>query len=396
MTQAELAILQDEGVREEIRRHLDRGPAQVALSGIAHAALVSTQIKYLQRARTKLPSYYQAGCILPPLAFEQSSSEQTAAAKKYQGELCVDLTCGLGVDSLALSRGFRQVIALERDAVVAETARINFQRLGVTNIQVITGSAEDFLNDPTTQAIDLIYADPARRGSRGEKLFRLEDCSPDVAALMPRMRKLARRVAVKLSPLFDVEEAFRIFGPSTSVEVVSSHDECKEVLVELPGLSEVESRPGTLTVTRAGGPSLVFPRENQTQDSLLKISEPDSLCGYLLIPDVALYKARLVEAYARATGIGYTSPTGYCFSESVPEDFFGRSHPILRTLPYQPKKLKTLLKSEGIERLNILKKDFPESAAQIAQALGVREGSTRYAAFTRLGVDRYMILLDHA
>ncbi|MBQ5718068.1 MAG: SAM-dependent methyltransferase, partial [Alistipes sp.] len=60
-----------EEVRRAIHENRDRDPLRIALDGrIPEARLVATEIKYLQRARTKLPSYAEAECILPPLAFE--------------------------------------------------------------------------------------------------------------------------------------------------------------------------------------------------------------------------------------------------------------------------------------------------------------------------------------
>ena len=97
-------------------------------------------------ARTKLPSYYRAGCIIPPLAFEQSSSEDVARRKRFAGDLCVDLTCGLGVDAYTLSCRFKRVIAVERDLVTARVAEINFGRLGADNIEVVCDTAERFID----------------------------------------------------------------------------------------------------------------------------------------------------------------------------------------------------------------------------------------------------------
>lgn len=424
MTASDLAILLDETVRREIEHALPFDPAQVALSAPRYGAQIATQVKYLQRARTKLPSYYRARCILPPLAFEQASSEETAALKSFEGNICIDLTCGLGVDSLYLSRRFTRVISLERDPLIAEVARINFARLGADNIEVLTLSAEEFLQNPPAyihdfSQADLIYVDPARRGAQGEKLFRLETCSPNVLALLPQIEVWARRLVIKASPLFDVEETFRLFGPNTIVETVSLHGECKEVLI----LSEndPDQRPvsGLIRTTAVGQGTLEFVREpmgpegkaryqlqghslldnpSDTQKPLRNDPSDDLLTlapRYLLIPDVSLYHAHLVGSYAQALGIQCTSPTGYCFAHHIPTGFFGKGYPIRQILPYRPKILKSHFKTEGIERCNLLKKDFPFTAAQIASALGIREGGNRYAAFTSLGHHRYAILLDH-
>ena len=62
-------------VCQAIDENISRDALSVALDKrIEHAAEVATQIKYLGRARKKLPSYFDARCIIPSLAFEQSSS----------------------------------------------------------------------------------------------------------------------------------------------------------------------------------------------------------------------------------------------------------------------------------------------------------------------------------
>ena len=234
MTPEQYRLLLTPEVRHTVEEQIGRDPAAIALDKrIPHAALVATQVKYLARARTKLPSYYEARCILPPLAFEQASSEACAARKSCSGNTVLDLTCGLGVDALYLSKRFREVITLERDATLAAVAEENFRRLGATNIRVINSSAEAFLAS-TRDPFDWIYADPDRRSAEGRKLVRLEDCSPDIPKLLPELRRIAPNLCVKNSPLFDVGETFRLFGPCRT-EVVSLHDECKEVVVYADG-----------------------------------------------------------------------------------------------------------------------------------------------------------------
>ena len=58
-------------LRRAIEENIERDPQRVALDKhVPHAALVATQVKYLQRARKKLPQLYEARCIIPPRAFE--------------------------------------------------------------------------------------------------------------------------------------------------------------------------------------------------------------------------------------------------------------------------------------------------------------------------------------
>ena len=228
MTREELSILLQPEVRQAIEENIDRDPLQVALDrGIVHAREVASQLKYLQRARTKLPRLYEARAIIPQRAFEQSSSEECAAAKRMRGGRLLDLTCGLGMDAVAMADRFERVVAVERDEVLADVVRENLRRMGVENVEVVTASAEEYVSS-CEEHFDWVYADPDRRTADGKRVVRLEDCSPDMVALYPALGRITERVAIKNSPLFDIEEAFRLFGDCT-VEVLSLAGECKEV-----------------------------------------------------------------------------------------------------------------------------------------------------------------------
>lgn len=458
-------------VREQITVHLDDDPTKVALSLRENGPLVATQIKYLQRARIKLPAYYAAQCILPPLSFEQASSEESASLKHYTGHTCLDLTCGLGVDAFHFSKYFDQVVTVEQSAELCEIARINFERLQARNIRIITNTAEQYVADLNSGAesigpIDLIYIDPARRDSQGKKVWLLEDCSPNVTKLLPSLLQLSPLIVIKASPLFDIDEAFRLFGEKCSVEIISVRGECKEVLIEirnsqknstvvssdsLPSTdnlsatgnlstrSETPQIPvdvttdsaqmGVIRLTASGYPSLCyshkegkwlnppqekteqqkpkqnpFPEQNQDHSTKMSAIQQDSLLfsrdktdgiatRYLLIPDVVLYKARLIEQYAQYCGCRANSATGYLFSNHIPQSFVGHIYPIQWATPYKPKALKSQFKKDGITRCNLLKKDFPQDAETIAKSLGIRQGGTHYAAFTRIGTQPYALML---
>lgn len=373
--------------RLSVEANLDRDPVRIALDKrLPHAALVASQVKYLRRAERKLPSYFAARCLLPPLAFEQSSSERTAARKDYTGGLAVDLTCGLGVDSLYLARHFDRVIAIERDAELAAIARENFRRLGTRNVEVVNTSAEEYLSLPGLRP-DLIYADPDRRNSAGRKMVRIEDCSPDIVSLLPLIRGIAPRLAVKLSPLFDVAEVFRIFGSHTRVEVVSLCGECKEIVAES---AEDISVPAVRAVAIGTG-EVEYPFDDGGEIPL-QAFEPEKY-RYLVTPDVALQKARLARRYF-ATRLDYIdSDNGYGFSVRKPEGAMGKVSEIAGIEPFDPKALKRRLSGEGIKSIDILKRNFPLSSADIARGAGVRQGGGTSIAFTRTAGRLWQIAL---
>lgn len=373
-----------------------RDPLEVALdTHIPHARLVATQVKYLERARHKLPSFAAARCVLPPRAFEQASSERCASCKRIEGDRVLDLTCGLGVDAWALSRRFRQVTTLERDPVLATVAAENFRRLGVTNVEVICASAEEFLQRDGSR-YDWIYADPDRRNAAGRKMVRMEDCSPDVVTLLPRLREAAPRLCVKNSPLFDIDEAPRIFGPC-SVEVLSVNDECKEVVIYADGTepeiiaTAVDRGSFAVPWTAAepefrSGPVAEMDSPNGSDSPLSFESER---YHWLVLPDVALRKARIARRRLAGKAVMW-SENGFGFAAEPFDDPLTRLFPIERIEPYDPRRLKRELKGT---RAKVFKRDFPLGQEELMRRLGLRAGSDLRLAFTRIGHDYWVIRL---
>ncbi len=387
-----LEILLSDDFRRTVEENLGRDPMRIALDGsVPHAALVASQVKYLRRAESKLPLWFAARCVIPPLAFEQSSSEATAIHKDYAGKLAIDLTCGLGVDAFWLSRRFERVIAIERDADLVAVARENFRRLGADDIEVVNVSAEEFLSRTELRA-DLVYADPDRRSDAGKKMVRLEDCSPDIPSLLPAIGRIAPRLVVKLSPLFDADEVFRVFGPNTSAEVVSLDGECKEVIADVRlGPRAADGSGPTIRAVAIGLGEVEFPADDD-RHAAGQPFEPERYT-HLVIPDVALQKARLARRYFEERDIRIESDNGYGFATRRPENIIGKALEIETMEPFDPKELKRRLRAQGVKGIDILKRDFPLSAADIARQAGVREGGATRMAFTRAAGRLWQITL---
>ncbi|MFR9513075.1 MAG: methyltransferase domain-containing protein [Rikenellaceae bacterium] len=364
-----------------IDANIDRKADSVALDKrVAEAALVATQVKYLQRAASKLPSYFAARCIIPPLSFEQASSEQVAAIKELEGESLLDLTCGLGVDALHFSKSFRRVVTLERNEVLAAVARENFRRMGVENIEVICSSAEEYLSR-CDEHFDWIYADPDRRSASGQKLVRLEECSPNILALKPDIERVANgRLMVKNSPLFDIDEAFRLFSPAR-VEVVSLADECKEVLIS--------SAEQDILVATAVGRGVFSILRNEILQPLSQTEFEAERYRYLILPDVALQKSRLVADALDAVADVWSN-NGFGFAAEEPQGALGRIFEIDKIVEFTPKVLRRELAGCRVE---ILKRDFPYSTRQIVEQLKIKEGGDRRVAFTRVAGRNLAIFL---
>jgi SAM-dependent methyltransferase len=381
MSGEELDILRLQEVRQAIEENIERDPLRVALdSRIPHAREVATQVKYLQRARQKLRRMYEARCILPQRAFEQASSEQTAAAKRLSGGRLLDLTCGLGIDSTAMAERFESVVAIERDEVLAEVVRENLRRQGIDNVEVVTASAEEYVAACKEQ-FDWIYVDPDRRTDQGRRVVRLEDCSPNVVELWPALKRISSRVAIKNSPLFDVEEAFRLFG-HCGVEVLSLAGECKEVMIYADG------REPALAAEAVGKGRVEFKRSE-----IVNWPMPEEFAAaeysHLIIPDVALQKARLVR-HALHDVADVWSENSFGFARTEPRDVLGRVEEIARIEPFDMKALKRELKGVGTD---ITMRDFPHPLDEVRRRTGMRSGSEVRLALTKVEGRCYTIFL---
>ena len=373
----EFSILCSAEVADAVRDNINRKPTDIALDRhVPHASIVATQVKNLQKCRTKLPSYFAVQAIVPTLAYEQSSSEECALRKCLSGESVLDLTCGLGVDAFALSKRFKRVVTIERNEMVAEVARENFRRLGAENIEVVCSSAEVYLAN-CTDHFDWCFSDPDRRGARGEKLVRLEDCSPDVVALMPTIQRVADRVCVKCSPLFDVDEAFRLFGACV-VETVSLGGEAKEVNIYIDG-----SEPRLSAVAIGVGE---FSCGVEERNSAKWSVQPSNLSQYryITLPDVALQHARMV-AVAFEGKCDVWSNNGVALSVEKPSGVLGRTFEV-EAIYEIDSAFKKLIKGRKAE---IYRRDFPMANAEICKRYRCSEGGAEKWCFTRIG-DKFL------
>lgn len=372
-TNEEFSILCSAEVTAAIRENIDRKPTDIALDRrIPHASVVATQVKNLQKCRTKLPSYFAVQAIVPTLAYEQSSSEECALRKQLSGESVLDLTCGLGVDTYALSKRFKRVVTIERNAMVAEVARENFRRLGAENIKVVCSSAEEFLAG-CTEHFDWCFSDPDRRGEKGEKLVRLEDCSPDVVELMPTLQRVADRICIKCSPLFDVDEAFRLFG-DCSVETVSLSGEAKEVNIYIDG-----SAP-RLSAVAIGMSEFSCSVEERNSAKWSALPNDLSQYRYITLPDVALQHARMV-ATAFEGKCDVWSNNGVALSVEKPTNVLGRTFEV-EAIYEIGNAFKRLMKGRKAE---IYRRDFPMTNAEICKRYRCSEGGSERWCFTRIG-----------
>ncbi len=321
---------------------------------------------------------------------------------------------GLGADSVHFARAFDRVVAVESDELLVRLAAFNLRALGATNIAVHHTSAEEFVRDYDGPPFDLVYVDPDRRDVAGKRKFGLSDGSPDIVTLAPALLAIAKTVLVKASPMCDLTEGARVLPTVRRAIVLADSTECKEVLFELEGEGATGREPDFREARFLyNGERFAF-REPAPQNSVgslsgsattaidpaplsLLESAPDS--GWLLEPNVSLYKAGLVDAYFREVcafpGARVTSDGGYLWSPDrpAPGAFPGKTFRIEAALPYKTGSLRTVLRKRGVTAAHFTRKNFDLRLEDVRRSLGLREGGDRFLVLTRLrGRERYAFL----
>ena len=412
-----------------VREHADEDVWKVALLGTKdpevdlHVAL--EQIAGRQTARRKLPSWAAVdGIVYPPhLNMEQCSSEQTARYKaslalRSAGEergMFVDLTGGFGVDFYWMSQGFQKRQYIEQNAALCEIAENNFRKLGL-ECSVCCCDTATYLT--TMPHASLVYLDPARRNDQGGRTYGIEDCTPNVLELMPRLLEKADRVMLKLSPMLDWRKAVDDIqqlransqGPVANVHevhIVSVDNECKELLLVL-GKEHVDSLR-VLCVN--GGSTFEFiPKAGMLCSQAGNESFPRweySFCSdlvdsplYLYEPNASIMKAGCFVEVEEQFPVQQIAPNSHLFLSDVEiEKFPGRKFQILAISSINKQELKRKLseiinqKLTSMESANIAVRNFPMTVDQLRKKLKMKDGGDTYIFATTLASGEHKLLI---
>ena len=355
----------------------------------AHFAL--DQIAGRQKSRTKLPSWAEVDDLIfpPSVSMEQCSSEATASYKSslVSGESLVDLTGGFGVDFSFLANRFSSAVYVERQEHLCHIAEHNFKELGLSHVKVVNDDAEHYL--ATMPVVDLIYLDPARRDGAGNRVFRLDDCTPNVVQLLDLLLTKGRQVMIKLSPMLDVSQALRQLRGVSEVHIVSVAGECKELLLLLSAKHEGDVKivcvnDGQTFTYRLGEP-VVMPMQWSGELP----AEGDL---YLYEPNASMMKAGCFGQLAQRYGLQAVAHQSHLFVAERPiSDFQGRKFVVNDITTLNSKELKQKL--AGITQANVAVRNFPLKAAELAKRLRLKDGGSVYIFGTRLTNGKNVLLL---
>lgn len=218
-----------------------------------------------------------------------------------------DLTGGLGVDCWQFSKNAARVLYNEMNPLLFEAAKRNLPRLGCSNVK-FSNLCIDSDNLPLLLESfrpDIVFADPARRSAQGRKVFRPEDCSPDVLKLQDIVLEHGAKFLLKLSPMADISLMANEFHNVREIYVVESEGECKELLLLMvPGF--------------VGEPEIVvgdfrFLRSMEKGATPNYINEPPSPGEYLFQPGPALSKSGAFNLLCERFALEKLGPSAHLY-----------------------------------------------------------------------------------
>ena len=338
-----------------------------------------------QRTADKLPTFAAIDDWWYPvrLSCEQCSSELTA---KYKAKLVesgesrderrlVDLTAGYGVDTYFLSEKFAHTDYVEQNAELCRIAEHNFQlKIKNEKLKIHHTIAEEFL--ASAGAYDWIYLDPARRDSHGGKVFRLEDCTPNVVEMLPTLLQHLTpdgRILIKLSPMLDISQALKeLSAVNWDIHIVAVKNEVKEVLL-LSKESGVRNQESTITAIDLAKKeqAFVFTREEERDCPITYNLSPIT---YLYEPNAAILKAGAYKLVAQRFGLSKLDVNTHLYaSDKLVADFPGRIWKVRN-------------QESGVrnQQANVLTRNYPLTPEQLKKKLHLRDGGTAYVIGCRI------------
>ena len=387
-------MLINEKTWEFVRRHADDDVRKLALQGTRDGEvdlpMALQQIAGWQTARRKLPSWAAVeGIVYPPhLNMEQCSSERTARYKAQivgRGDIFVDLTGGFGIDFYWLSQGFQQRIYVEQNEALCALADHNFRQLGHA-CMVKCSTAAAFLQ--TLTHADLIFLDPARRNEHGGRTYGIADCTPNVLEMLPLLLQKSDRVLLKLSPMLDWQAAVTELQFVSEVHILSTDNECKELLLLLEPSAEPRSVEDCLVVCVNNNQVFKIDEKEQSKDLLqVKSGFTSSKTGvyfkqnqeplFLYEPNASIMKAGCFSVLEQRFPVSQVAPNSHLFlSSDEIDDFPGRRFQIQSISSLNKKELSSVL--APLERANMTVRNFPMTVDQLRKKLKLKDGGDIY------------------
>nr|MDE7421773.1 class I SAM-dependent methyltransferase [Muribaculaceae bacterium] len=313
------------------------------------------------------------------LSSEQASNDAIA---KFHASLIspstslLDLTAGLGIDDMSFAFNDVDVTACEIDTIKCETLHHNSAVMGISNkLTIFNVDSIDFIRE-CNKKYDVVYADPARRNDSGARVHALSDCQPDILSALHDILRVAPRLLIKSSPLLDLTLIRNTVTELNQIYVVCFKGECKEVLIDIQKDSSFEGVT-VVDIDRYGELSRFHSKFLTTNlDSKAPVCNRKNASDYTYLyePNAGVMKT---GAWSELTGkfpelSKADTNTQIFLSDVLYSNFPGR---VMQIYSEPDKKALKALKGA---KINIVSRNHPLLAPQIATKFSLKPGSERF------------------
>ncbi|MDE6692578.1 MAG: class I SAM-dependent methyltransferase, partial [Muribaculaceae bacterium] len=318
------------------------------------------------------------------LSGEQSTSDLLAryhATLIADGERVIDLTAGLGIDCLHFAEKTPHVTAIEINSLKAEALKLNSEG----KIQVTCTDCREYVDTYYGPAYDTAFIDPARRATDGSRVYALEQCEPDVTAILSGIFRISRKLIVKMSPMLDITRTTEELQDVRRMIALGTRAECKELIAVCgrpDGTSHHMTIEAVTLLSDGAQAAFTFSRDEELM-STPTYAEP-KVGGYLYEPYPAVMKAGPFRLLSERFGVDKLSPNTHLYTSEQPVGGFpGEVSVIKDVLPYSSAVIKRLRKQ--YPKINVAARNFDIQADALKKKLGVKDGGDQKITATRTG-----------
>ena len=354
----------------------------------ATASAALTQVMLRRRAVAKFGPDAERMYFTPD-GLEQATRPQVAGHRAARIAALgppvrvADVCCGIGGDLIALSRQGCAVDAIDLDPLTVAVARANAEALGLAEVRVRTGDAAEV--DP--RGYQALFADPARRGRIGGRVFDPRAYSPP----WPRVLDLAGRSAaacVKAAPGL----AYEFVPEGAEVEWVSFGGEVKEAVLWLGALAPAEA-PATPGVPARRRATLLPQGVTLAADGEPVRADAGPMGRYLYEPDGAAIRAGLVAEVADMVGGRLLDPLiAYVTSDRRVPTPWAACYEIVETMPFSGKRLRAALRERGVGEVVVKKRGSAVDVERLRRDLRLSGENRAVVVLTRISDKPYAMI----
>ncbi len=343
------------------------------------ARLVHGQVELRRRGREKFAAADRM--FFTQQGLEQATDEIVAGYKaaRFAGqERIYDLCTGIGGDLLALA-AVATTTGFDRDPVSGLFAEANARALGHQGVSV----REAGVTSIDLAECDAWHIDPDRR-PQGRRTTRVELHEPSAEALTQMLAKNPQ-AAIKLAPAATWHEGW---SEQAEWEWISRGRQCRQLVAWFGSLAQ---QPGWYRATTLGtAPGEVSTFAGHPGEDVPPAAAIDR---YVFEPDAAILAAKLSASFAaslklQAVGAGIAYWTG----PSPIEHPLLACFEVVEVLPFDLKKLKSLIRDRDVGPLEIKVRGADQDPAELRKQLAPR-GTTPYTLLLARSEKRVVAIL---